>query len=483
MSRKFVTKALSKLKIKKAKETETIEAKETKTKETEETEVDYDVIIYVGEEPDFKEFYSHSETLCSKSDYFKKLLSDKDIEKKDEKYVIKEPNITPQVFDVIIKYLSTGQVNVSNKSGIEILNIIIASDDLKLNQFVKLAQDSLIEHRKFLQNDPIGIFQMIYNNKALKNIQELCLEKICYEPEILFNSDKFVNLPAPPLEIILKRNDVNLEEIEIWEYLIKWALAQEKTLNDDISKWNQENFIVFERIFHKFIPLIRFYDISSEDYYYKVRPYEKILPKELQEEILKFHMIPGYVPTFNISSRRYVDSVLINQKHIAIFANWIDKEGGSKKYADINYKFNLLYRASRDGNTAAAFHKKCNNKGATIVVVKIKGTKRLVGGYNPLDWFQSNSYTKSTQESFIFYFNDYRDINTGKIGRVINATNALICNNSWGPIFGNTFINGSYDLVMNSNSKWSSISSDYPNLNIPSNFEIDDYEAFQIVKK
>jgi len=84
MSHKFVTKAVRKL---------------LKTK------VDNDVIIYVGEEPDFKEFHANSKVLRSKSNHFKKILSDKDkdIEKKDGKYIIKEPNVTPQVFDVIIK--------------------------------------------------------------------------------------------------------------------------------------------------------------------------------------------------------------------------------------------------------------------------------------------------------------------------------------------------------------------------------------------
>jgi hypothetical protein len=60
-----------------------------------------DVIIYIGNEPDIKEFHSNFKTLCDKSDYFKKILSNKNIEKKDGKYVIKEPNINPQVFDVI----------------------------------------------------------------------------------------------------------------------------------------------------------------------------------------------------------------------------------------------------------------------------------------------------------------------------------------------------------------------------------------------
>ena len=48
------------------------------------------------------------------------------------------------------------------------------------------------------------------------------------EPEILFNSVKFINLPAPLLENILKREDLNLYEIEVWDILIKWGLTQKK---------------------------------------------------------------------------------------------------------------------------------------------------------------------------------------------------------------------------------------------------------------
>ncbi len=77
--------------------------------------------------------------------------------------------------------------------------------------------------------------------------------------------------------------------------------------------------------------LIRFYEISSKDYINKVRPYEEILSKELRDDVLKFHMIPGYKPTFNTYTPRYsicydIDSIIINLKHITIFANWIDKK-------------------------------------------------------------------------------------------------------------------------------------------------------------
>src|SRR6266498_3853428 len=90
------------------------------------------------------------------------------------------------------------------------------------------------------------IFNRDYNRNFLaklifRNCVSLtCLNKICSEPEILFNSDKFTQLSAPLLEIILKRGDLALDEIEIWENLIKWGLAQEQApnVNQDVSKWN-----------------------------------------------------------------------------------------------------------------------------------------------------------------------------------------------------------------------------------------------------
>ncbi|CAB4431011.1 unnamed protein product [Rhizophagus irregularis] len=77
------------------------------------TETNYDVIIYVD---DFKEFRAHSNILSCRSEYFNKILSSNDIDKKDGKYIIKETNITPQTFEVIIKYLYTGHADITKKN-------------------------------------------------------------------------------------------------------------------------------------------------------------------------------------------------------------------------------------------------------------------------------------------------------------------------------------------------------------------------------
>ena len=47
-----------------------------------ETEIGYDVIIYVGEEPNVKEFHAHSNILCIRSQYFRTAFSNEWAEKK-----------------------------------------------------------------------------------------------------------------------------------------------------------------------------------------------------------------------------------------------------------------------------------------------------------------------------------------------------------------------------------------------------------------
>ena len=121
------------------------------------------------------------------------------------------------------------------------------------------------------------------------------------------------------------------------------------------------------RTLHRFIPLIRLYQISSEDFLEKVYPLRELLPKDLVNNLLTFYLAPNKKLNVDIQPARkpkFVhESILIESNHFAIFASWIDKkENLHYSVKNITYGFNLLYRASRDGNTAAAFHEKCDNK-------------------------------------------------------------------------------------------------------------------------
>nr|CAG8585882.1 12022_t:CDS:2 [Entrophospora candida] len=170
-----------------------------------------------------------------------------------------------------------------------------------------------------------------------------------------------------------------------------------------------------------------------------------------------------------------------------------------------SHKFKLLLRGSRDDFTAKTFHNLCDNKGATVVVMKDSITGEIIGGYNPVGWtggFYGNWIM--TDKSFIFKLasssssistsgtttNRVQNLlaqennNNPKISRIIpkNSKMAIFCADIRGPCFGGN------DLCMsnmnNLNKDCTSNLTYYDSDVIKSNkFDVLDYEVFQVVRK
>ena len=68
-----------------------------------ETELGYDVIIYAGEEQNVKEIHAHSNILSIRSQYFRAAFSNEWVEKKDGKFIFRKPNISSQLFNIILR--------------------------------------------------------------------------------------------------------------------------------------------------------------------------------------------------------------------------------------------------------------------------------------------------------------------------------------------------------------------------------------------
>ncbi|GES85063.1 BTB/POZ protein [Rhizophagus clarus] len=224
-----------------------------------ENEDDFNVIIYVGENEHVKEIHAHSNILRTRSQYFRIELSKESSEKKDGNFIFRKHNISPQLFKVILRFIYCGRIDLERLQGSDILELLIAVDELGIRTLVQHIREHLIKNQsEFLKQNLFGILEAVYQNENFAELLNLSLKKICKEPEILFNSDKFISLKPPLLELVLKRDDLLLDEIAIWDNLIKWCLAQHSNIiSHDPTKWNNEEITIMERTVHKFIPLIR----------------------------------------------------------------------------------------------------------------------------------------------------------------------------------------------------------------------------------
>ena len=92
-------------------------------------------------------------------------------------------------------------------------------------------------------------------------------------------------------------------------------------------------------------------------------------------------------------------------------------------------KMTLLYKLTKDSDQASVFHKLCDHKGPSLTVVKTTKGYRA-GGFTSISWDSSGSYKNDTK-AFVFSLDRKKMYKEPS-----NGSNAIYCNNSYGPTFG-----------------------------------------------
>ena len=139
-------------------------------------------------------------------------------------------------------------------------------------------------------------------------------------------------------------------------------------------------------------------------------------------------------------------------------------------------KVKLLYRATRDGDSASNFHSKCDGKSKTVTFIKTKSGKRF-GGFAYSSWHSSNQWI-SDSNVFVFSLDNQECYYYNSSGYMIYGSS------SCGPYFGcGPDFNISNNCFSN-NSSTNQSSFDYKGknyaLNGTSNFQVEDYEVYEL---
>ena len=121
--------------------------------------------------------------------------------------------------------------------------------------------------------------------------------------------------------------------------------------------------------------------------------------------------------------------------------------------------FELLYRGTRDGFGADYFHRTCDNKGKTLVLIK-NSSGHIFGGFASVSWESPSSWKyKEASGSFLFTLTNMHGIQPTKFP-LINEDDgyAIHHDKNWGPAFGS-----GHDFYISSGSSTStSLSSSFP---------------------
>ena len=163
----------------------------------------------------------------------------------------------------------------------------------------------------------------------------------------------------------------------------------------------------------------------------------------------------------------------------------------------------MILQGTKDGFSRSVFEDKCYNIEQTIVIMKIKETGELVGGYNPVCWnikgkSLNEDYWITTDKSFIFKINE-NQLNNSILSRVKNPQYAMFHPKQTYDFIDNniniTEVNfglgsGHYDLHLRKSVnnefycyyRFTRLSAYEPNLNLRNNYQLlEEYEVYKLI--
>ncbi|PKC61141.1 hypothetical protein RhiirA1_466969 [Rhizophagus irregularis] len=487
----------------------------------------YDITIEVGNDPYVKVFRAHMVILNYRSPYLRRILSTNKKENDGTLVNIKLSNILPEIFQIILRYIYGGSLSLDECDTSDIIKILVTANELSLHELISHLQSFLINNKaSWMEQNFTLIYQISFENDAFLELQKFCTKLMSKEPEIIFKSPDFTSITERTLISIIQNDNLQIGEVQIWEHMLKWGIAQNPGLSSDPSGYSNDDFVALMNTLQQCIPFIKFIKFTSKEFLNKVYPYKMIMPERLFENLNRWFLNNNYDPSNKLELQEIkeisckmngndynpnsnleleeisheinndynpsiklesqiitIDSKIITAQHAILISKWIDKLKIEDEIKNL-YEFKLIFRGSRDGFTPNKFHKICDNQSRTVAIIKVKNSNEILGGYNPIKWESVNSYG-TTNDSFIFSFMN-KNINNHVISRVRENKYAINYLDRYGPSFGFrdlVIFGGDVDDFRNCKNFCKKKSYEKNIRETENVFSIEEYEIFQIIKK
>ncbi|UZO27812.1 uncharacterized protein OCT59_019999 [Rhizophagus irregularis] len=301
----------------------------------------FDTEILVGENSNTKTFRLHSLILKVRSPYFRIALSNN--WKKVENNIIKfkKPNISVKVFEILIKYMYSGKLDLENDVKTNIA-ILIAADELCLNELCIYIEEYLLENEELLKQNLILIQDITSKFTQFKKLTQFYNKQ---DDSLIFQANDFTSIKQEVLlDIISKQHKLGLKPVEFWDKIKDWAIVQSSGLTSDTTKKSDINIKLFKTLIQPFISFINFKKISKIEFFRKVKPYKYAFDDKFYIEIMEYYCFD------NIQLVNYIDSQMINLKEASFIANWINRNNLEKSiFSKVIDNENAIYNSAKYG--------------------------------------------------------------------------------------------------------------------------------------
>jgi len=255
--------------------------------------------------------------------------------------------------------------------------------------------------------------------------------------EDIVETEAFLKLSRTRLSTLLESDELGIDEFSLWLAVLKWGRAECK--RQDRKSDSGED---LKAALGDVVNFIRFPTLTLEEIAAHVAP-SNLLGQDALLDLFKFVSITDEkersATSLPFSARArgggllVKESKILERKHkkdlLKLFGvgSGPGTTPGAKKQ-----KLELLWRGSRDGFNASAFHTRCDGKGPTLTVIRAQNQVNIFGGFTADAWSGSGAYGQG--KAWLFSL-------VNKFGKCIkveaaSSSNNMYNNSSYGPTFG-----------------------------------------------
>ena len=294
------------------------------------------------------------------------------------------------------------------------------NNNIKLNERINKGINKVLKEKQSMLQILSYISKINSSKKSMKKLETELIKSIKFNyeekngeinyEEIYFNgivipkNIEFKNITSTSLNIYWNIDDINL--INFDKNQIKYQVEMRKKNENnfkEIYQGKETNFLVK--------------DLSIKTIYeFRICSFYKYIKGEYSQ-----------IKEVETSKEESIDSsILLESGRAQEFSEEIYKWCECKK-------FELLFRGTRDGMTANEFHRKCDNQGPTITLIK-NNKDHIFGGYASISWTSGNE-NKNAPKSFLFTLTNIYNTKPTKFQSKNNGKEVYHEKN-YGPIFG-----------------------------------------------
>ncbi|XP_029179236.2 uncharacterized protein LOC114977880 [Acropora millepora] len=395
-----------------------------------------DVVFLVGR--DEVAIYAHRLILVTRCKYFRnrqrELWSSKSAA--HTQLTVRKPELRPDVFREVITFIYTGKVQLDSGTAFEMLRI---AEDLEVTDLQQACEQYFMDNLS-VDNASEFLADAMSDSRAkgsegVSSLVDKCIAFMEENAEEIVKTEGFLLLPKSSIIRLVSSNQFAVSEEELWRAVLSWA-KRKCHVNKPINQWTEEDNSKIREALSGVIEHIKLLLIDSTVYAEEVEP-TGVVPMEVSLERYRFAAVPTHFrktedPRLQPrASQKLFHNTILLSKDCLKFQSKLNAWLGNE-----HQEWHLLYRASRDGFSAAAFHEKCDGHSPTLTVV-LGSNGSLCGGFSDQPWrsdIPRGKYTPSDR-AFLFTLINCDSVPPSKFD-VTHSKYATLHHPSYGPMFG-----------------------------------------------